>query len=204
MGVDDEGVQHFAESDIHGAAQRHHRGKADADKRREIEHGRAHRARLRNECEAAGARDRGTDRRIQSDIGAHDAERMRSDHPDAARDRDGPQRALPAQRFVAFLRRRGKHDDRLDAGARRILEHADNRRRRRRDQCEIDRLRDRGQRRVRAPGQHAPMLGIDDIERALEAAADEILEDDPAVGTRLAGGADDRDRSRRQQRAEIG
>ena len=106
--VDDERVEQLAETDVDRAAQRHHRGEADADGRGEVEHRRAHRARLRDEREPAPVRDGIAERRVESDVGADDAERVRPEQPDAVRDRDGGQRCLPAPRVLALRRRRAK------------------------------------------------------------------------------------------------
>ena len=200
--IEEQHVQQLAEADVHGAAQRDHRRESDAARRGEIEHGRAHRARLRHEREPARVRDGVAQRRVQSDVGADDAERMRTQQADAARGRDLQQLRLPAARLVRVGRRRRQDDCRLDSGARAVLEDLEGRRGGHCDQRELHRLADRGERSVRTPREHAAMIGIDGVERAVEGAAEQILEDDPADRAGLARCADERDGRRHQQRAE--
>ena len=54
-GIADERVEQFAEADVVGAAERDHRRKSDAERRREVEHRRAHGARLRDQREPSAA-----------------------------------------------------------------------------------------------------------------------------------------------------
>ena len=196
-------VEQVAEAHVHCAPKRGYRRKADADRRREIEHRGAHRARLRHERKPAGMRDPAADRRVESDAGADDAERMRSEHAKPARVGDGDERFLPTPRFGRVRRRRRQNHHRLDPRARGILEHAAHRRGRCCDHRKVDRLCDCAQRRVRPPRKDATMTGIDDVKRTLESPFDQVLEDDPAHRSRLGRGADDSDRNRGKKRAEI-
>ena len=201
--IEEQRVQQLAEADIHGATQRDDRRKSDAPRGGEIEHGGAHRARLRDEREPARVRDGIAQRRIQSYVGADDAERVRAEQADAARSRHGQQFRLPAPRVVRVGWRRRQDDGHLDPGARGILEDLEHGRSGHHDQRELHRLADCGKRSVRALREHASMVGVDGVERAAESAAEHVLEDDPADRAGLARCADERDRSRHQQRAEI-
>ncbi len=153
---------------------------------------------------AAPARRRRAERRVEADVGADHAERMRTEHANAARRRRGEQFTLPAPRFVGIdRRRRDSTTAALTPDARAVVENRGHRRARHRDQRQLDRLPDRAQRRVGAPREHAAMVRIDGEERAVEIAAEQVLHDDPARGARLARCADERDRCRHQQRTKV-
>ena len=85
-------VEHVAEIDIRHVAERHHVGKADAARRRPVQHRGDDRARLRDEGEVAGQRVDMREARIQPGI--------RHQHADHVRARSGacraPWRASPA------------------------------------------------------------------------------------------------------------
>ena len=199
--IGDQRIQPFTEPDVDRAPQRNHGGEADARRPGEIEHRRADRAGLRDEREPAAAGDRAAERRIEPDSSANHAERMGTEHPNAARGRAGHELVAPAPRVGVLQRWRREDDRRLDAGARGVSEHVGHRVRRRDDQRKVDRLRNGGERRVRAPREYSTVAGIDNVERAVVAAAEQIFENDAAVRSRLARRADERDRRRREKRA---
>ena len=66
-GIEQQRVEQLAEVDVERVAQRDHRREADAGGRREIEHRRAHGARLRDQREPAGQRLHGAERRVEAE-----------------------------------------------------------------------------------------------------------------------------------------
>ncbi len=76
------------------------------------------------------------------------------------------------------------------------------RRRGRDDDRQVDRLGHRLIVGIRLDAQHVGPLGVDRIDRAAERVADQVPEDGPADAAGLLGGADHRDRARREDRIE--
>ena len=173
-------VEQLAEIDVVGAAQRDDRREAQAQRAREIEHGRAHRARLRDQREPAAMRADRTQRRIEADVRADDAEGVRAEHADAQLARRGHDVALPFACLSLVARRRRKEYRCLDAGSRRVGEHARHRGAGYRDQRQLDGLADRIDRRMALAAEHFAMLRVDEMDFALELAFEQVFDDDPA------------------------
>ena len=74
----------------------------------------------------------------------------------------------------------GRDDDRpADPGVDALADHAGNRRRRRDDDRQVDRLGQIGEARVRPDPQHVRPVRIDRVDRPAERAADQVPEDRP-------------------------
>ena len=201
--VADERVEQLAEADVVGTAQRHDRREADSERRREVQHRGAHGARLRDQRETPGVRDRGPHRRVETDVGADHAERVRSEQADAPLARGRHHLALPAPRLAFVDRRRGQDDRRLHAGAPAVVEHRGHRGAGHGDQRELDRLADRAQRRMTAPIEHAAVMRVDEVELALEIALEQVLDDDATERAGAARRPDEGDRRGHEQRTQV-
>ncbi len=201
--IEQQGVQQLAEIHVHPAAERNHRRKSDAGRAGEIEHRRADGSRLSDERKPAGMRHDGPVRGVEADVGADHAERMRPQNANAAGTCGRQDIAVPTPRRVGVDRRRGQDNRRLYAGERGIIEDGGDGRIRHYDQRQLDWLADRGRRRVRAAREDPAMTRIDRVERPVEHAPEQGFHDDPAHRSRRARRADERDRGRHQERAEI-
>ena len=98
--IEEQRVEQLAETDVDPAAERDDGREPDAGRGGEIEHRGADGPRLCDQRKTARMRHDGAVRRIEPDVGAHHAERMRTEHADAARLRDGHEILLPAQQLV--------------------------------------------------------------------------------------------------------
>ena len=143
------------------------------------------------------------ERRVESDIGANDAEGAGTEQPDAALLRDRRHRAPPrtADRGIGGVRKR--HQRRRAHLGPRIVEEIGDGAGRDRNDGEVDRLADRGDGRVHAPAEQPPMMRIDGVHAALVGRRQQVLEYRAAERSRLIGRADQGDGLRRQQRGEI-
>ncbi len=202
--VDEQAVEHLAEIDVDAGAERDHVREADAHRRGEVEHRRAHRAGLRDERKAAGHDGDIGDRRVEPDVGAYQPERARADQPDAVLRRDLPDVARPAPLVCRVPGRRLGDDDRgaeLHLGA--ALEHGPQNARRRDDHREVDVLADGREALVGLAPQHLAVIGIDREELAAELAAEDVLEHDAAHRAGSLRRADERHGGRHHQRPKV-
>ena len=132
-GIKHQCVQQFAEPDVDATTQRGNSRKADLHLRGEVEHRRAHRARLRYQCQPARERSGRTERRVEPDVGAHDAERTRADQSDAAPLGNGQDIATPCTPYRRIVGIRKRHQYRSPDARLGVIKDAGNGRGRRRD-----------------------------------------------------------------------
>lgn len=84
----------------------------------------------------------------------------------------------------------------------RVLENVRHGRGRGGDDREVDGLADVGQRAPATPSENRTILGVDGVERTLEASGDEVLEHRASQGAGALRRADERDRAGSEQRSE--
>ena len=133
-------------------------------------------------------------------VGVDDAQRRRADHAHAVGPGLPDQLALPGQAAFAVVREPGRGDhDALDPGRRAVLHHLGDFLVRDGDDGQLDRVRHFGE---PGEGQHAGEfegLRIDGVDRAGEAAFNDVFEQLVAHGAPFAAGTDHGNRRRRQQ-----
>ncbi len=204
LAVEQHAIEHFAEVDVHPRAERHHRREADVQRRGEVEHRRADGTGLRNQRKTAAQYGDIGDRRIEADVGAHQAERTRPHEPDAA-----PRRELRnVSRPFALLgsvsgRRIGEQNRRTHTGVRAIVEYVADRTRGCSDDCEIDSFADRTDPGPGLAAEHFAMSGVDRVQVARKRAGKCVLEHDAPQRPRSFGRTDQRNAAWQQQRSEI-
>ena len=111
--------------------------------------------------------------------------------------------ALPFACLALVARRRRKEYRCLDAGARRVGEHARHRGAGYGDQRQLDGLADRVDRRMALAAEHLAMFRVDEMDFALELAFEQVFDDDPAERALPVRRAHDRDGRGHQQRSKI-
>ena len=135
----------------------------------------------------------GRERGVQADAGVGHAETGRPDHPHAVAAADAQQ--LRAGRAAEPGR---DHHQRPDAPPPAVLGDPEHRPRRDGDDRQVDLLGQRGRRRQAADAVQLSRARVDRVDRAREAAVDEVLQDRPPDRSGAPARADDRDRGRHQ------
>ena len=168
-----ERFEELAESDVDAGAERHHCREADVVRTGEVEHRGANGARLRDEREPARTRQRRAERRVEPDVGAHDAECAGTENAYVLRSRHGQEIALPRLRgrTAAFGVREQHRRAHLPSG---LLQDAGDRARRCGDDGEVDRLADACDRGVDRAAEKVATVRIDGVHASRVRAAQQF------------------------------
>ena len=169
---------------------------------REVDQRRADRPRLRDQREAAGQRLPVADGDVEADVGADDAERLGAEQADPVLARRRQDVALPELGVRRIVRRRGEQHRAFHADGAAFVQQRDDGVAGRRDHREVDLRLGRGERRHRLVAEDLPVMRVDRIRGAAEAAGEQVLEHDAAERSRAFGRADQRHRVGHDQRSK--
>ena len=181
-----------------------HRREAETGGPRVIEQRRRHRARLRDQRDAAGPRHRARPAGVEADVRPHQPQAVRAQQAHLA-----PARALhdflldPADIRALVTQARRKHEHRRDSARGRVVDDARHVPRRGHDDGKVDLLRQRLQGRQAWPAVDGAVFRIDREHFAREACGQHVGHDEAAEGVRPVAGTDDGDGARRHGRAQI-
>jgi hypothetical protein len=172
-----------------------------------VEQGQAQGPALREEADPSGQRLDGRELAVHPDgrRGVGDAHAIRPDEPQTGLPADLQKLRLPFRTGGSDFGEPGTdHDQALDALARTFAGDRADGGRGDGDDRQVDRVGDVQDTRVGAHALHGPGSGIDRMNRTVEAAFDQVVEQDASDGVPFARGTDDGDRSGLKQGANGG